>query len=251
MIRLHCDAVLTVYDGFTGRSVTPSAVKVMLDGQRYRPQYREGGYLVFINLEPGKHEAVLSAANYAAETVRFETDGSGRAERIVNLKPGAGYPFSGQTTRLSVTATENGGPAAARQVVLATALSSEIKIAQDSVSAGETGMRLYFRSGQAGLKLPGEYLIVDGGSSEVCTLANIEGESGQLAGPLSFDHKRGKLLCPCQTYTTDGNGRFTAYFRSPSGIHIFSGGKQGITSRELAAGANEIEISVNPEAAAG
>ena len=53
MIRFRADAVFTVYDGFTGKALPPSAVRVLLDGEPYRPEYRQGGHLVFINLEPG------------------------------------------------------------------------------------------------------------------------------------------------------------------------------------------------------
>ena len=62
MIRLQASAVLAVRDGYTGRPVTASAVQCFLDGQRVLPQYRQGGYLVFLNLPDGPHQLLLRGA---------------------------------------------------------------------------------------------------------------------------------------------------------------------------------------------
>jgi len=242
MIRFHVDAVFSVYDGFTGRAVAPPKVRVMLDGLAFRPEYREGRYLVFMNLEPGSHTLVLSAAHFSDETVSFEVRSGGRVERAVSLKPGKTYPFAGKTTRLDAIVTVKGKPHISDLVYLAADAGPEVKIAQDLVQAGENELKLYIRSGNAGLKIPGEYLLADGANSEICMLTDVDDGEGKLAQPLAAEHKRGKALFHCQSYRTDGEGAFTAYFQKPCEIHAVLSGRSKPVSHELSAGGNNIKI---------
>ena len=244
MIRIHVDAVFTVYDGFTGKAMPPSAVRVLLDGRRFRPEYRQGGYLIFINLEPGNHKIEFSAAYYGDETVDFETRRDSRVERVVNLKPGLNYPFGGKTTRLTATVTARGKCSPKKRVALAAGDGPEIKIAQDSAAAGDSEMKLYIRGKHSDLMLPGEYLIIDGKNSEVCTLTAVNDGTGLFAAALIYEHKRGKALHMSQTYTTDENGVFTAFFRRPAGIHAFVEENSILMSRELTEGENDMEIQI-------
>ena len=244
MIRMHVDAVFTLYDGFTGKAMPPSAVRVMLDGQRFRPEYRQGGYLVFINLEPGNHKVVFSAAYYGDETADFETMRNSRVERVLSLKPGLNYPFGGKATRLTAIVTAKGKCTPKKRVALAAGDGPEIRVAQDSAAAGDSEFKLYVRGELARLKLPGEYLIVDGKNSEVCTLSAVNEGTGRFAAPLIYEHKRGKALILSQTYTTDENGVFTAFFRRPAGVHAFVSENSILLSRELEEGENEMEINI-------
>jgi hypothetical protein len=244
MIRFRVDAVFAVYDGFTGRAITPSTVRVLLDGQHYKPEYREGGYLVFINLSHGEHEMILSSAYFSDETVRFTTGAGGLIEQVVSLKPARNYPFGGETTRLNIIVTLKGLPSRGTNVSLASVSGVEIKIAQDSAAVGDRELRLYFRGGQNRLKLPGEYLIIDGKKSETISLSAVDEGIGRLSAPLINEHARGKLLCPCQSFTTGENGDFTAYFIQPAPIHAFISEKSNLTGMELNAGDNKMEISL-------
>jgi len=243
MIRLRADAVLTVYDGYSGRPATQSTVRVFLDGVPFRPEYREGGYLVFINLEPGGHEIALKSAYYLDETISVETGPGCQAQRIVSLKPGQNYPFSGDTTRLCVTVRGKNKPVPGARVSLATVTGTEVKIAQDLTKKGDLELKLYV-SGRRELRLPGEYLIVDGKNSEECTLGSVTDGTGFLAEPLTFEHKRGVAFCPCQRYITDENGSFTAILREPVTTHLFIKEKSKITSFDLAAGENHLDLDI-------
>ena len=243
-IRVRVSVVLLVRDGFTGLPITKSTVRVLLNGQPAKPEYRAGGYLVFVNLAPGAHEIILSGVYTLSETLLVDVPASGYDERIVYLKPAQNYPFGGKIARLRVLLRKNGKPVAGGRVLVAARPVLETKIAQDAAAKGETRMKLYVRGDNAMLRLPSTFLILDAKQSEVCTLTAIAGDTGVLAQALAFDHKRGTALCPCQTYLTDEDGVFTACFREPTDIHLFVEADKLLQAVTLAAGSQEITIEV-------
>ena len=239
IIRMHVSLVLSVYDGFTGRAMPNSSVSVLLDGQRFRPEYRSGGYLVFYGLEPGEHELVLNALNFREERFSVAVTETGREERIVSLKPSERYSFGRDVTILCLEIARESVPLSGSRVWLAPADTAELKIAQDSASEGDVSARLYTRGKET---LPGEYLIADGENSEICVILELSDGVGFFAAPLTRSHKRGTVLRPCRSYETDLNGLITAYFPRAVPIDIFVDGK--LESAVLSEGENQIALKL-------
>ena len=115
MITIHASAVCHVRDGYTGRAMEPSSLLCALDGMPVRPLGKPGGYLVLLNLSHGDHRLSLRCHGYQEEWVDFRV-GSGTRELEITMKPGAGYPFRGEITRLDLTVTRDGAPDAHRQL---------------------------------------------------------------------------------------------------------------------------------------
>ena len=76
-LKIRLSAVLRVLDGFTGRPVVRNDVRWTLDGEPVRPEYRSGGYFVFVDLAPGTHEAVLDGMKFKPETLTITVPGAG------------------------------------------------------------------------------------------------------------------------------------------------------------------------------
>ena len=78
MISMHASAVCRVVDGYTGKPLEGSALSCTLDGVFCRPVAKQGGYLVLLNLSPGRHRLALCCRGYQEEWVEFQADGGTR-----------------------------------------------------------------------------------------------------------------------------------------------------------------------------
>ena len=220
MISFHASAVCRVRDGYTGRTLEGSALLCTLDGAPVRPLAKEGGYLVLLNLGAGPHRLVLRSQGYQEEWVEFQA-GSGTRELEITMKPGTGYPFRGEVTRLELTVKEGGLPAPGRQLWLAAPAQWELKVAQTRAEAGALQLRLYCK-GPQGAVPPGPYLILDGEKSEVVVLQSLEEDLGNLGAPLLWDHARSRALLPAQRYHTDMNGMLSAVFQRAATLAVYT-----------------------------
>ena len=147
-------------------------------------------------------------------------------------------------TRLTITATNKKKPAPGAKLWVAARSPFDPKLAQDSVSAGDVSARLYIRGDAEGLRLPVEFLIVDGKDSEVCVLTSVVDSVGAFKTPLMSGHKRGVPLYPCQPHTTDANGGVTALFREPARVEVFSGAAKRLEGMDLSEGDNALNIEL-------
>lgn len=242
MISLHVSAVCRVRDSYTGAPLEASQLLCALDGLPCRPVGKPGGCLVLVNLSPGDHRLSLLGHGYQEEWVDFHAD-SGTQELEITMKPGAGYSFRSEVTRLTLTVTEHGLPAADRQLWLAAPALHELKVAQAKAEAGATQFRLYCRGPESAVP-PGAYLIADGTDSEIVFLQSLEGEMGTLAAPLLHDHSRSRLLLSAQRYHTDGEGRLSAVFQSACTLEVFTGQGGLLASFPLAVGENSQTLSL-------
>lgn len=241
MITIHASAVCRVRDGYTGQPLAGSSLLCTLDGAPVRPLAKAGGYLVLLDLSPGPHRLSLRGHGYQEEWVELQA-GEGTQEIEVTMKPGAGYPFRGQVTRLTLTVQEGERPAAHCQLWLAASPRSELKIAQTKVQAGQRQFRLYSK-GPAAAVATGEYLIADGADSEIVRLQGLEEEMATLSGPLARDHSRGRPLLPAQRYRTDGAGRLTAVFQTACTVAVYEAQGGLLASLPLEEGENRQRIS--------
>ena len=243
MIRLKASAVLAVRDGFSQKAISASSVQCFVDGQRFHPQFRQGGYLVFINLSEGEHEILLRGAYYQEERITIVTGRKGWVERGVTLKPSADYPFRQRVTRLIVSQAGISSAAGGLLWVAAGNRLTELRLAQDEVKKGEQSLRLYFYGSPEG-RFPGNYLLLDGKKSEVVSLADLDGaQTGRLESPLLYPHKRGVLFLPAQPYPADREGKVRVYFREPGEVHLFEPERKTVTRIALQPGNNEVELS--------
>lgn len=246
MIRFHVSAALSVRDAFTGKPLAQNAIQCFLDGERYLPQYKPGGYFVFVNLPEGAHRVVLRGPYYQDEIVEFTATESGLQELPVLMKPEESYPGGGSMVRLQGVLERKGQPLGAERLYIAEqSLTREIKLAQDQAAAGETTLRLFYRGGSEGIATPGAYLLKDGKSSEILLLKAIEGEMGILLEPLQHDHKRGKGIYPATAYLTNAEGKFMAFFREAQKVAVFYAPKRHIEEFALEQAENTITLDVS------
>ena len=242
MITMHASAVCRVRDGYTGQPLEGSALVCTLDGAPVRPLSKPGGLLVLLDLPPGPHRLALRSHGYQEEWVDFQADG-GTQELEAAMKPGEGYPFREEVTRLALTLTEGGGPAAGMQLWLAAPARWDLKIAQTKAEAGSDQFRIYCK-GSPDEVPPGPYLIADGEDSEIVLLRELAEEMGTVARPLSRTHSRSRSLLPAQCYHTGPDGSLSAVFRSACKLELYSETKGLIASLTLEPGENKKTISL-------
>ena len=243
MIVFHASAVCRVRDGYTGKVLEGASLLCTLDGAAVRPLAKPGGYLVLLDLAPGDHRLALRSHGYQEEWVDFSC-GQDTRELEITMKPGAGYPFREAITRLELTVTENGAPAAGRQLWLAAPAGGELKIAQTRAEAGTDRFRLYCKGPEAAVPA-GAYLIADGPGSEIVVLRSLEAEVGTLAAPLLRDHGRSRPLLPAQHYHTGADGRLTAVFRSACAVEVYDEARGLLASLPLERGENRQTICLS------
>lgn len=244
MIRIHADAVLRVLDGFTGRPLPPSALRCTVDGMPLRPIVKDGGYYILTNLPPGEHQVALDAPRYAGERLTVPGDRRETLNVLVTMKPGEGYRFGAAVTWLTLHVTSGKKTPLPGQRVWIAAQNPlfELRIAQDAISKGDTGGRLFYPASIKTLSLPRDFLLLDGERSEVCRVEDLEEPC--FAAPLGFDHKRGRSMFPAQVYTADGEGKIRAVFREPAMAGILAEGEARPESFQLQPGENEMTLSL-------
>lgn len=240
MITLHASAVLHVRDGYTGAALEGSGLLCTLDGAPIRPLAKAGGHLVLLDLVPGEHRLALRSPGYQEEWVDFQA-GPGTLELEVTMKPGAGYPFRGDITRLELTVLEEDQPVPNLQLWLAAPAGFDLKIAQTKAEAGTDQFRLYCKGPQAAVP-PGAYLIADGDHSEIVLLRSLEEEMGTLSSPLLHTHRRSRPLLPAQRYHTDAQGRLTAVLSGACTLEIYHPQRSLAASLTLEQGENRQTI---------
>lgn len=242
MITFHASAVCRVRDSYTGRPLEGAGLLCTLDGLPVRPLSKPGGILVLLNLEPGQHRLTVRSGGYQEEWVDISA-GTGTAELEITLKPGAGYPFLGEITRLGLTVLEGGAPAAGRQLWLAAPAGPELKVAQAKAEAGCEQFRLYCK-GAADAVPTGAYLIADGENSEIVTLRSLEGDMATLAAPLLRTHSRSRVLLPAQRYHTGPDGQLSAVMQAACTVAVYDEETGKLSTLVLEPGENRQAISV-------
>ncbi len=231
MIRRRVSAVFLLRDGFSGRPLASGAqVRCTLDGTPVCPVWKEGGYLVFTDLEQGEHVLTIQRPLYQMEKKTFPVQAGEMWEDTADLKPGAGYPFPPQAAGMKLTVT-NGGEPSLWPVWLGMAPPAALKLAQDG---GEgTAVRLFCRNA-ALLPVPGCFLIPSKAGSELVHLRTLRGEKGELQSPLESRHPRGAELIPVQRYVPDKAGMVSVWFPRAGKVWLYCQG--AVCSLELKAG---------------
>lgn len=242
MIRISVSAILTVKDGFTGRSLDKKSISFTLDQEPYRPESRPGGLFVFTNLHPGPHELTASGAYFRRESLSFTVMEGAQTQLLLSMSPNERYPFGGRTTKLTLSLRKGKAkePLPGEAVIVAPEQARELKIAQDTVEAGSDSLRLYYSGSQPAL--PMELLLRDKKATELCVLTRLEGDVGKLQAPVRFAHKRGCVLLPCQLFHTDGEGALTVYYKNPCPVELFVENHSFLQTISLEEGENSLEL---------
>lgn len=240
MIRFQVSFVLAVRDGFTGKPITQNTVRCRLDGQPFRPEYRRGGYLVFVNIPAGRHDVVLSGAYYQDERLAVETTGQ---ELSVLLKPAAGYPFGRTVTKLTAKPVKKAAKERRYWIAIMDP-AWEVKLQQDEVAPGDKTMRLFYRGGAEteAFRFPRNYLFTDEDAAEIVSIHSAEDGQAELTSPIMNRHKRGAALYPAQVFQTDEDGGFLAFFRESGQARMFDEEKNKLTTLKLTEGENTLEL---------
>jgi len=238
MIHVYVSAAVTIRDTYSGRAVPGAGLQVTLDGRVFRPEYREGGVMLFLNMPPGAHSLNIRGAHYLGEELLLEVPETGFKNYYLSMRPARGYPFDGKPCELVFSLGKEHAPAEGFRVHVAASGAEETKLVSDTEEAADRA-RVYRRGNGAGS--PGEYLIADGKNSEVCSLLGIEGETARFGNPLSHAHKRGKTLMPCASYVTDADGSFTAYFKEQGLLNVFIRENSYYGVRQIQPGINVFE----------
>ncbi len=241
MISLHVDAVCLVRDGCTGRVLSPGGLCCTLDGAPCRPVSKPEGYLVFTGLTPGLHRLTLRGAGFQEERVELAA-GVGPVRVLnVTLKPGAGYPLRPSAARLRLSVARGRRPAPDCLLWLAVPGGPELKVAQAAAEAGSREVRLYWKGRQLPAA-PGDYLLLDGGKSEMAELLELSGETGTLSAPLRWSHKRGVPLLSAQRCRTGGDGTLCTAVETPCTVEIYEETAGLVDSLTLSPGENECRL---------
>lgn len=230
MIQFHVSAVCRVHDGFTGRLIDGRDLRCALDGTPVRPVCKPGGYLVLTDLPEGPHRLSLRCRGFCEELTDFSVDTALLQKLYISLKPSEQYVFHQEAVRLRLRLLEGGRPAAGRTLWLTVPTAAECRVAQDAAEPGAEQLRLFCGGAADSLPVPGMFLIEDGADSEIVSLLSVEAETGSLAAPLRRRHRRSKCLLPAQQFRADGDGTFTAVFRTAGTVLVFEDGK-GLADR--------------------
>ena len=195
-MKKHVSLVLGLRDGCRGLPLgSLNSVQVTLDGERYLPVYKAGGWFVFVDLQPGPHRVVLSGRKFLSEQVDVDIPETGTVELHRSLQPSPYYPFPDGMTCVTATVEGPKGPAANTEVLLVSPLEKDLfKVAEDDAAAGKRSVKLFAAQKKALAGVPGAFFLVDGPRSELCALTGREEDIYQLGAPLTQSHKRGTAL---------------------------------------------------------
>lgn len=241
MIRRVVSAALLVRDGLTGIPFASGAsMRCVLDGRSFRPLWKQGGYLILTDLEPGEHQLLLSCRSYREQAFTFSADEQ-IWEQEIDMEPAENYPFPADAALLHLTLKEKGKPVAA-ETVWAAAPDRMVSLRLGQAPQKDSPeVRILCRGSITWLRLPGWFLAADEGKSgpELVRLMDVQGEKGILKSPMEMSHPRSTELLRARRFVTDADGRLEASFRSGEKVFFFREGQW--KAFELKAGIQELE----------
>ena len=235
-MKKHVSLVLGLRDGCRGLPLgSLNSVQVTLDGERYLPVYKAGGWFVFVDLQPGPHRVVLSGRKFLSEQVDVDIPETGTVELHRSLQPSPYYPFPDGMTCVTATVEGPKGPAANTEVLLVSPLEKDLfKVAEDDAAAGKRSVKLFAAQKKALAGVPGAIFLVDGPRSELCALTGREEDIYQLGAPLTPSHKRGTALRAVRRYVTDETGSFFAALESAGEMTAYVHAGKGYVEQKFA-----------------
>ena len=226
MIQRMVSAALLLRDGFT-LNILPdtSGTSCTLDGMRYRPVMKSDGYMVLTDLSPGRHTLSIRRKGYQEERIVLNTILGYTIEELVDLKPGAAYPFPGETARVTMNLTSGKTVQNNARIFMGMPLRTKLKLAQAKNAKKTDTIRVFCQGARQWLPVPGYYLTADEDGGEILFVRNLEDETAFLEKAISLSHGRGTELVPVQPYLTNEDGCVHAIFRNAGDLYTFCDGK--------------------------
>ena len=217
MIRKRLSAALLPLDVFTGKPLR-QRVLCKLDGLPLScPVWKQDGWLVLSNLEPGEHRILFRCPGFQDTTISLS--GDVRTEEAVILNPGAGYAFPPDTVFLSLTLS--GAPGAQSRVFAGMPKPNPLKLMRET-EAGDSAVKM-FVSGSA--PRPGWFLLC-GKATEAAFFRRVASDgAAETASPLAEPHARGEALIPAQSFLVTAENAVRLPFQNPGTAYLFCRGK--------------------------
>ena len=197
--------VLQLSDICLKRPLLGSEAAIYVDGLPVRHEYKPGGYFVISDLGEGEHRvAVKSFKLQSTEldiTVDYSPDITARQRTYcLMLNPSASHPEAIRLPSVRGRIKDN------KRGVYILRERGELKIAEDTVSAGSTRLKLF----GAKPALPSAFRIGEknADSRELVIIKGFDGEAYILAEPLKYSHARSVAVVPLIQVNCDENGEF-------------------------------------------
>jgi len=214
-MQIWLSAVLQLFDGYRRRPIRASEASFLVDRNPVRPVYKQSGYFVFPNLQPGLTRIDILSPLFLPETIEIDISGNKGDYSVVYmvLSPGRAYPFGGAPTALRGRFVKEGAPVAHEKILFYVPESRELlKVAQDDLTAGSKEMKLFSSQQTWRLPLPGKYLVADKDENkrETCFITGTPGGDNiyHLDEPLKWGHARATPLIELIEFRTAADGTF-------------------------------------------
>lgn len=213
MIRQRLSAALLPLDGFTGKPLR-RRVLCQLDGVPLkRPVWKQDGWLVLSNLEPGEHRIVFHCPGFQDTTISLS--GDVRTEEAVILNPGVGYAFPPDTVFLSLTLSGSS------RVFAGMPAPNSLKLMRET-KAGDSSVKM-FSSGSA--PRPGWFLLC-GKATEAAFFRRVASDgAAETASPLTEPHARGEALIPARLFLLTAGNAVRLPFQNSGTAYLFCRGE--------------------------
>lgn len=191
--------VLRLTDGCLDRALTGSEAAIWVDGVKYPHEYKPNGYFVVSDLREGGHSVAVKSPIFQTETMTVRVGSSEEPVRYLSLNPSEAYPGAVRFPRIT-------GRAVGVRKIYIMRTKYRMKIAEDSVRAGNTSVRLF--CGGARPRLPAAFRVGDGACGETVMLSRSDGELYTLREPFAFPHPRSSAVFPLIRLLCAADGSF-------------------------------------------
>ena len=215
LMHIRLSAVLQLFDGYRRRPIRAPEASFLVGRNPIRPIYKQNGYFVFPNLQPGPVRIDILSPLFLPEIVELDVpEEAGQYSVIYRvLSPGRAYPFGGAPTALRGRLIKDGVPAALEKVLFYVLEGRELlKVAQDDLKAGDKEIKLFSSQQTRRLPLPGKFLIADKDEKrkETCfiTGTHTDGNIYPLEQGLTYPHARATPLIELIEFHTAADGSF-------------------------------------------
>lgn len=214
MIMRKVSAAFLLRDGFTGAALSrvPFA-ECRIDGLPARPVFKDDGWIVFQDLEEGKHELQIRKKNFLPLVHTFIFEKGSMVEDALSLLPALGSPPPEGCTRLVLRLCGKGEASAGRTIWIGLPHPGELKLRQDSRERGGRVLKLFCRGGWGGVPAPQYYMALSGERAELLFMESFQDEEALLRKPLGMDFPRGTELRRAFPLRSDEEGEVRAVLK--------------------------------------
>ena len=214
-MQIRLSAVLQFFDGYRRRPLRANEATFLVNLSPAQPVYKQNGYFVFSNLNPGNARIDVLSPLFLPETIEVSVpEEPGKYSvyyRVLN--PARGYPFGASPTALRGKFMKEGLPAVRERILICIPETRELlKVAQDDLEAGGARIKLFSSMQTWRLPIPGKFMIADRDESrrELCMITGAPDKDNfyPVSEPLLYSHARGSPLVEVMEFRTAADGAF-------------------------------------------